>query len=71
MIVKTKCPTCQSTKDFDLDDEDYLKWQRGMTVQRAFPGLDPDDRERLITGICPECWKTLMHGVMDEDVYDQ
>jgi hypothetical protein len=40
----------------DLPLGDYNKWMNGEHVQNAFPYLNKDQREILITGIGPESW---------------
>ena len=45
--------------DLDLDPAAVRRWQRGTLIQNAFPDMSADDRERLITGICPSCRKKL------------
>jgi hypothetical protein len=42
-----------------FDAEAYRKYEQGMAVQDAFPDRSADDREFLITGICPECWDKM------------
>jgi hypothetical protein len=36
-----------------------------LPVQEAFPDLSDDDRERMLTGICPQCW-----DILAEEFYD-
>lgn len=54
--VTTKCPFCSSTHDVRVDQTGWLKRQDGALIQDALPELSVDDRERLISGICPECF---------------
>ncbi len=35
---------------------DFFKWQEGELAQNAFPYLSADEREMLISGVCPKCW---------------
>lgn len=35
----------------------------GALMQRAFPNLTPDQREFLISGLCPKCWDETFSGV--------
>jgi hypothetical protein len=42
-----------------FDAEAYRKYEQGMAVLDAFPDRSADDREFLITGICPECWDKM------------
>ena len=34
-------------------------WRKGMNIQDAFPMLNADEREFLMTGITPEEWDDL------------
>jgi hypothetical protein len=36
--------------------EQYQKWQNGELIQNAFPHLDDDQREFIMTGIMPYEW---------------
>ncbi len=58
-IIYTKCPDCQTPSAVVVDKASYDSWWSGTLIQDAFPGLSADDREKLITGICPDCWKKL------------
>ena len=44
------------TREIDCTAEQLSKWQAGELIQNAFPDLNADDREFLITGITPEEW---------------
>jgi trans-aconitate methyltransferase len=35
----------------DLSVDQILKWKNGITIQRAMPGLDANDREHFLTGL--------------------
>jgi hypothetical protein len=35
---------------------DVEKWMDGALIQDAMPYLNPDERELLISRICPTCW---------------
>lgn len=52
----TTCPCCKDVEILILDERDVTRWQSGTLIQDAFPYLTPAERERLITGYCPECW---------------
>lgn len=54
--IITSCPFCGHAHSIFANEMDYLNWQDGELVQRAFPYLSADDREMLISGICPTCW---------------
>lgn len=47
-------------------NEGYAKMENGFLIQDAFPMLDDDAREFLLTGITPEEWES-MYSEEDED----
>jgi len=55
----TTCPFCGRENSINVCEEDYSAWQNGALVQDAFPYLLADEREMLISGICPTCWRTV------------
>ena len=58
VTILTFCPYCNGTNDVTVSLPAYIRWNReGELIQNAFPELSPDDREQLMTGICPECWE--------------
>jgi hypothetical protein len=67
MTITTKpCPLCGKTSTLeDINPMHYQAWQGGMLIQRAFPELNADERELLITGTHPACWDKITGG--DED----
>lgn len=66
MIVTCICPICGSVKNVEVFKKDYIAWDNGVLIQRAFPYLDANDRERLSTGICPKCWDEMC-GLQGEE----
>lgn len=70
IAVETRCPFCGKTAVIEVPMDDYMAWLSGATVQRAFPNLDADAREQLISGICPTCWDK-MFNVPDDDEDDE
>ena len=47
----------------------WNRYQDGATIQDAFPELDADQRELVLTGICPKCWNDTMGN--DGEEYDE
>ena len=60
--VVTRCPICGSANYIAVNEMDYLDWQDGKLAQDAFPYLNADAREMLISGICPDCWERTFGG---------
>ncbi len=53
------CPICGEEHFIFANVEDVWAWEDGELVQNAFPYLSADEREILISGICPECWAKM------------
>lgn len=53
------CMVCGKESEVHVDQEGFIAWQNGTKVQDAFPNMTPCDREILITGTHPNCWKVL------------
>lgn len=71
-IVVTFCPFCGGVNEVPVNEDDYWDWQDGALVQDAFPYLSADEREMLISGVCPKCWEKAFgeYGEEDEDEED-
>lgn len=68
-IVTTICPFCGHAHEVAVSEADFWDWQDGALVQDAFPYLTADEREMLVSGICPDCWEQTFGG-SDEDEED-
>ena len=44
------------TLDINITQKQLDDWNSGTVAQRAFPQLDANDREFIMTGITPEEW---------------
>lgn len=42
--------------DLPVTEEQYAAWRRGVLVQDAFPQLDSEQREFILSGITPDEW---------------
>lgn len=64
------CPLCGNTSYLTVPTDGYTAWKlHGVLVQDAFPQLSAEDRELLISGICPTCWDNLF-SCKDEENED-
>lgn len=60
MEIECVCPFCGEAHIVTVDAIDYVAWESGsVLVQNAFPYLSADEREMLISGICPRCWAKM------------
>lgn len=69
MLVKTTCPICHCDTYLQVDAEEYARWQAGELIQVAMPDLDADEREMLISGICPSCWDDMFDDEDEDEEY--
>lgn len=46
----------ETTVELDITSTELYNWQNGARVQDAFPRLNADEREFLLTGIPPGEW---------------
>ena len=56
VIVYKNCPFCGKEQRKEFPVEGWAKYMKGEHVQNCFPEMSADDREFLISGICPTCW---------------
>lgn len=55
--IKASCKFCGKEYDVEVDAEGYRLFRHGKAIEHALPDLSDDDRELLISEICPTCWK--------------
>ena len=48
-----------NTLDLDCTEKEYMNWRKGMFAQDAFPRLNADEREFIMTGYTPESWADM------------
>jgi hypothetical protein len=51
----------------ELPEEGIAKYEAGAFVQDAFPDLDRQLREQIISGTHPECWTKMFAPFDDEE----
>ena len=70
VCIVIACPFCGHIHEVEVNEIDYLDWGDGMTVQEAFPYLSANEREMLISGICPTCWEKTFADEEEEELED-
>lgn len=70
VCIVTRCPFCGRGNEVEVNEADYFDWDDGMKAQDAFPYLSANEREMLISGICPTCWERTFGGDDAEDDAD-
>ena len=69
--LTVECPICGEEHTVEVFAQDYFNWNSlGMHTQDAFPYLSDNEREMLISGVCPTCWEQMFGSDEDED-YDE
>ena len=64
MTVKVACAKCQQVHEIKVDIRKFNKWKKGEgNIQDIFPEMKPEEREMLISQICPKCWNEMFGGV--------
>ena len=71
MKIQRECPHCHKLQIINVDDNQYNDWLAGKNIQRAFPDLSPNQREILMSGICPECWEEIFPDEDEEDIQEE
>lgn len=70
-ISTVACPHCSRSGEISMPISDYesgiAAYKSGAYIQNAFPNLTADQRELLMTGIHPECWKQMFPDDDEED----
>lgn len=57
------CPMCSTYHTLIVDMTRFFLFYDGMPVQEAFPEMSPTDRERFISGLCPDCQKEIFKEI--------
>ncbi len=57
VVVSGVCLKCDGGIALQLPEAGLIDWSMGALIQDALPGVTPEDREWLITGICSACWE--------------
>lgn len=70
MNLETRCPLCGAVSVVVVNAEDFEAWQNGELVQNAFPYLDANEREALVSGICPDCWDRMFPSSDDDEDWE-
>lgn len=70
MTITTMCPMCRSIAKITVKGYDYDAFLNGVNISECFPYLSAEDRERLLTGICPDCWDNMFPLPEEDDDID-
>ena len=66
ITLKTVCPFCGKKQQLILTGDRVVAYKQGKIayeagyhMRDAFSSFTPDEREFMMTGICPECWDNM------------
>ena len=59
VCVSAVCPFCGTVSTIIVYSDDLDLYKAGADMRIAFPYLNADEREVLISGICPTCSDNL------------
>lgn len=48
------------TLELDVTEEEMKSYWQGELVQKAFPRLNDDEREFILTGMTPDEWQSMI-----------
>ena len=72
MNIRNEC-NCGATAEITVDQTDFNRWKDdGVLIQDAFPYLNADDRELIMSTrhfgfwMCPTCWDKTFDEVLDD-----
>lgn len=69
MTFERPCVFCGKVHSVDVMEYEFRLWREGTLIQEAMPDTSVEDREFLISGICPKCQEDIF-GVDDDDLED-
>ena len=70
VIVSNPCVFCHKIHEVEIPEEGYFNWFfNGMAIQNAMPNTPAEDREFLISGICPTCWDNTWEPDDDDGAF--
>ena len=64
------CPACGEVTNVEVNAAAWAAYAAGMLIQDAFPLMDADQRELLMSGTCSDCWD-MMFAEYDEEFSEQ
>jgi len=65
-LTSVPCPDCSSQVTIEIDGTSVYLDNQGELIQNTLPEQAPEVRERFVSGICGDCWKSLF-GVVDDE----
>ena len=70
VVLEIECVMCNQSIIMEVSEEGLKKWQQGELIQDALPELTDDEREMLMSGICPTCWDKIFSDEWEDAAND-
>jgi Fe2+ or Zn2+ uptake regulation protein len=64
--IELVCLFCGQVHTVTCSAAGFSAWQNGALIQNALPELSAEEREALISGICPDCQSDIFGEDEDE-----
>ncbi len=64
VIVSGECVLTGVQHSVTYTAEEYDAWRRGRLIQHAMPNRSVEDRDWLVTGICPTGWERMANAAL-------
>lgn len=61
------CVSCSNKVKIIMPAKAYNDWKDGKRLQDVWPESTIDEREWLISALCPTCWNEMAQSQMDEE----
>jgi len=71
VTISTCCPFCGKENNVTVNSIDFEAWENGALIQDVMPYLSADEREALISGICPSCWDKMFPPEEEEELEEE
>lgn len=59
ILLQIVCPFCGTEHSVQVLESEYNAWNAGAMAQDAFKSLTSDEREQIISHLCPKCIKEV------------
>ena len=53
------CPWCHKHHGVKATEKQFMDWEDGMLIQKAFPDHTAAQRDALLVGICKDCHERI------------
>lgn len=61
ILLEQICVFCRLPHYVTVNEVDYESYVEGVSAQKAFPELSAEEREQIISSICPKCQTRIFH----------